>query len=313
MDKQIENFIETEYKKHSKVHHKGPWNGRQIRNAVQIATCLAFFEKQSQDEENNLPAVLTSDHFRTVADTTAEFDRYLKKARRADEAKMAHMQGDRYDEYESDHTHEPVQYEGFTSSREPSMINSGRKVRPSAESQGTGRGSARSMRAGTRQSRPQQPAASNARYTSYGQDFGGYHNSSERKAADYRTEDMDDDEDDHDTSLRTPAPGRGSWRGGSGELSQTGYRSSTHASHGADANDTADMDHLDEDNHQEWDENPELQQGSQKAKSPNFGKERRNLWGSGDSRPASDGRARNYGADDTPSRAQRRGADAGPM
>jgi len=313
MDKQIESFIESEYKKHAKVHNKGPWNGRQIRNAVQIATCLAFFEKQSQGEGNNLPAVLRSDHFRTVAETTAEFDRYLKKARIVDEAKMAHMRGDRYDYDKNDHPYEPVQYEGFTSGRDPSVINLERKVRPLAEPRSTGRGNARSMRANMHQIRPQQPAPSNARYTSYGQDVGGHYNSSERKTTDYRfqesfdephIEGMDNNEDGHDTSLKTPATGRGSGRGSSGELSQTGHRSSTNAQYGADINNTADLDnpYLEEDYHQDWNKNLELQQDSHKSRPPNFGKERRNIWEYGNMRPASDGRARDYGADDTPSK-----------
>ncbi|KAK5653751.1 hypothetical protein OQA88_7907 [Cercophora sp. LCS_1] len=113
MDEEITDFIQREYSLCHKKHKRGPWNGRQIRNAVQIASCLAFYEAQSKGKNKNVRAVLTAKHFETVADTTAEFDRYLKQARRADEAKLAHMQGDRYDRFDEDQSHvsEPFDYE----------------------------------------------------------------------------------------------------------------------------------------------------------------------------------------------------------
>lgn len=50
-----------------------------------------------------------------------EFDGYMTKARRADESKMAHMVGDRYDGYgENEGSREPMGYEDFAS--EPSFI-----------------------------------------------------------------------------------------------------------------------------------------------------------------------------------------------
>lgn len=49
--------------------------------------------------------------------STTEFDMYMTKAQRADNSKMAHMAGDRFDSYREDvESHEPVEYEGFAES-----------------------------------------------------------------------------------------------------------------------------------------------------------------------------------------------------
>lgn len=45
----------------------------------------------------------------------AEFNMYMTKAQRADNSKMAHMAGDRFDGYGEDvESHGPVEYEGFS-------------------------------------------------------------------------------------------------------------------------------------------------------------------------------------------------------
>ncbi|KAK1148084.1 hypothetical protein N8T08_010720 [Aspergillus melleus] len=107
MDREIIDFIKDEYQKHYQIHRRGPWNGRQIRNAVQIASCIAFHDQKGG--RKNLPAVLTREHFKTVHETMTEFDGYMAKAQRVDQAKMAHMEGVRYDRYgEDDGDQEPV-------------------------------------------------------------------------------------------------------------------------------------------------------------------------------------------------------------
>lgn len=113
-DDDIKKFVEGEFHRFYKKHKRGPWNGRQIRNAVQIASGLALYEAQ-RSRRNNVRAVLTSTHFKTVFETTAEFDRYLKQARRADESKLAHMQGDRFDPFDHQNhdghdSHEPAEF-----------------------------------------------------------------------------------------------------------------------------------------------------------------------------------------------------------
>lgn len=123
-DREIEDFITSEFNRCHEKHNRGPWNGRQIRNAVQIASCLAFYEVQSKPQSKNVRAVLTATHFKTVAETTAEFDRYLREARRGDEAKLAHMQGDRFDGFDDQnhddhHSHAPVEFEPMFPTRSP--------------------------------------------------------------------------------------------------------------------------------------------------------------------------------------------------
>ncbi|KXX79003.1 Fidgetin-like protein 1 [Madurella mycetomatis] len=123
-DKEIEEFVTSEFNRCYEKHNRGPWNGRQIRNAVQIASCLAFYEVQSKPQSKNVRAVLTATHFKTVAETTAEFDRYLREARRGDEAKLAHMHGDRFDGFDDqdhdDHdSHAPVEFEPMFPTRSP--------------------------------------------------------------------------------------------------------------------------------------------------------------------------------------------------
>lgn len=115
MDSQIIQYVQREYHEYHRTHRRGPWNGRQIRNAVQIAACLALFEHK--DGPKNLPAVLTAEHFRTVHATMTEFDTYMTKAQRADYSKMAHMAGDRFDSYGDNlESHQPVEYQGFADS-----------------------------------------------------------------------------------------------------------------------------------------------------------------------------------------------------
>ncbi|KAJ5646910.1 hypothetical protein N7490_003282 [Penicillium lividum] len=114
MEDEIIDFMKQEYKKYSQIHRHGPWNGRQIRNAVQIAACIALFDKK--DGPKNLPSVLTAQHFRTVHQTMTEFDQYMTKTQIVDDSAMARMAGDRVDDYEADdaaNNHEPVAYQGF--------------------------------------------------------------------------------------------------------------------------------------------------------------------------------------------------------
>ncbi|KAE8351570.1 hypothetical protein BDV28DRAFT_158618 [Aspergillus coremiiformis] len=116
MDGEIIEFIKAEYHEHHKTHQRGPWNGREIRNAVQIATSIAFHDHSLEQNPNskNLPAVLTSKHFKIVHETMIEFDHYMTKTQRADESKMAQMEGVRYDGYGQDSGYlELTEYEGF--------------------------------------------------------------------------------------------------------------------------------------------------------------------------------------------------------
>ncbi|KAF4628427.1 hypothetical protein G7Y89_g9723 [Cudoniella acicularis] len=301
MDNQIENFVKNEFRKHAKAHKKGPWNGRQIRNAVQIATCLAFFENQSSG--NSLPAVLTAEHFRTVAETTAEFDRYLKKTRRADESKIAHMQGDRYDEAEN--VDEAVQYHGFTGRKDLGPNTLGRKFKQSTESQESTAGAARALRTSVRSVK--------ALPSEDEEDQSDYYNSSGRNTREYPSniddaESVEDyDEDEHEMSLNGPSAGRSSERGDSARKSM--YRSGMQVQRGGQADNTFDMEHpYQEDEHfQDWNENEEMMVQDSRHGSGNLPKLSRGRgysWDSKNSTPLSRGRSKLYGKNTTPSRAQ---------
>ncbi|KAL4765025.1 uncharacterized protein BDW70DRAFT_169440 [Aspergillus foveolatus] len=95
MDSEIREFVLQQFDEHYKLHERGPWNGRQIRNAVHIAMCLAFFENGRKGRR--APAILTAEHFRKVHETITEFEEYLRAARTVDDETLAQMEGLRYD------------------------------------------------------------------------------------------------------------------------------------------------------------------------------------------------------------------------
>ncbi|KAF4827775.1 putative cell division cycle ATPase [Colletotrichum tropicale] len=103
-DKKIIEYVSKEYKDYSARTKKdrGPWNGRQIRNAVQIAAGLALYEKQTgsgdNDDEDD-PPYLTAEHFRSVADMTYEFEDYLSLAGKGDAQVQARRRRDRADQF----------------------------------------------------------------------------------------------------------------------------------------------------------------------------------------------------------------------
>ncbi|KAF6818908.1 AAA family ATPase [Colletotrichum sojae] len=111
-DDAIINFVTSEYERYSKETGKrrGPWNGRQIRNAVQIAAGLALYEHESLMKGNNaLPAPLNAQQFQAVAATTSEFEKYLKLTKSADEDYLAHHRSER-----AAHDDEPhEEYQGY--------------------------------------------------------------------------------------------------------------------------------------------------------------------------------------------------------
>ncbi|CAI0646891.1 unnamed protein product [Colletotrichum noveboracense] len=114
-DKGIIKFVRTQYEEYSEStgRNRGPWNGRQIRNAVQIAAGLALYDKQieiEEDGEDNTPATLRAKHFEAVAGTTAEFEEYLKIVKIGDEEDQARRRQERADHwrareiYDEDHS-----------------------------------------------------------------------------------------------------------------------------------------------------------------------------------------------------------------
>lgn len=83
VDDDIVDFAMDQFRTHeaeqSNDHEPigGFWNGRQIRNAFQTAIALASFDEKGKFIT---PLHLTSKHFDRVAETTRQFDEYMRKA-----------------------------------------------------------------------------------------------------------------------------------------------------------------------------------------------------------------------------------------
>ena len=96
-------FASRHFDKHTKG--AGRWNGRQIRNAFQIATSLAFYdmrkswlERRRTNPDAKLdPPVLSHVQFIKVAQATLKFENYMNEARGGDDedlARIAHTRAD---------------------------------------------------------------------------------------------------------------------------------------------------------------------------------------------------------------------------
>lgn len=95
---------------------KRQWNGRQIRNAFQIASALAEYEaydSQKAAEKAGFSAPLQPhlkvEHFRVVARASTEFDEYLYKTRGVSYSRAALQGSFRNDEYTSSNS-TPIYY-----------------------------------------------------------------------------------------------------------------------------------------------------------------------------------------------------------
>ena len=84
----ILEFAETKFR-----HHKGKfrWNGRQIRNGVQVAASLAHFDAR----KNNTRPRLTVEHFRMIHTVTEDFDLFMQEAVGKTEGEGAFDRGER--------------------------------------------------------------------------------------------------------------------------------------------------------------------------------------------------------------------------
>ncbi|KAH8602958.1 hypothetical protein B0O99DRAFT_679939 [Bisporella sp. PMI_857] len=75
-----------------------PWNGREIRNALQSAVALASFEAEEDAEsggEQSSKIWIREDHFQTVVDRRKDFVAYRKSIRNQDEDLRAFVEGSR--------------------------------------------------------------------------------------------------------------------------------------------------------------------------------------------------------------------------
>lgn len=127
-EKEIERFIREEYQRYAQANNKdrGPWNGRQIRNAVQIAACLALYEKESEKDDDDLPAILTAQHFRSVAETMSEFESFMKEVKVGDDTFLAKQRQERSDDFRDDgHGQEEEENPRYVGSRHHSDATAG--------------------------------------------------------------------------------------------------------------------------------------------------------------------------------------------
>lgn len=105
-EEEILDFALSHWQQHQ--YGKGRWNGRQIRNAFQIAAALARFEmrtvakKREMEKIPNAPAEalqgeLKARHFKAVAETSNHFEMYMNETMGKTDAEIALEQGNRAD------------------------------------------------------------------------------------------------------------------------------------------------------------------------------------------------------------------------
>jgi hypothetical protein len=71
------------------------WNGRQIRNAIQIASSLAHFDAR----KDNIQPRLTTEHFKMIHVVTEDFDQFMQETVGKTDGEMAFERGDRSDHW----------------------------------------------------------------------------------------------------------------------------------------------------------------------------------------------------------------------
>ena len=74
------------------------WNGRQIRNAIQIASSLAQFDAR----KDNIQPRLTVEHFKMIHLVTEDFDQFMQETVGKTDGEMAFERGDRADHWSPD-------------------------------------------------------------------------------------------------------------------------------------------------------------------------------------------------------------------
>ncbi|CAK7206147.1 hypothetical protein SEUCBS139899_008932 [Sporothrix eucalyptigena] len=99
---------------HFKKNKYGRWNGRQIRNAFQIASSLAFYDRrQAWIQQKTVDktakegaAVLSYEQFKKVEDATLRFEQYMTEARGTDDPTLARLDRTRADDFTTDEQEE---------------------------------------------------------------------------------------------------------------------------------------------------------------------------------------------------------------
>ncbi|KAI1845530.1 hypothetical protein JX266_008388 [Neoarthrinium moseri] len=95
-------FAVDHWDRHAINDGQGRWNGRQIRNAVQIAASLAWYERKVDKTPGTeeLPPILDDTHFATVENTMSLFEGYMAKTKGGTDTFISHQRAERYDKFE---------------------------------------------------------------------------------------------------------------------------------------------------------------------------------------------------------------------
>ncbi|KAK8111683.1 uncharacterized protein PG998_008140 [Apiospora kogelbergensis] len=94
-------FSTEHWDRHEKNDGEGRWNGRQIRNAVQIAASLAWYDRKTSTDPGaeELPPILDERHFQTVEKTMTLFEGYMTKTRGGTDTFISQQRSERYDRF----------------------------------------------------------------------------------------------------------------------------------------------------------------------------------------------------------------------
>jgi hypothetical protein len=98
LTQEIMEFAKKHYENHT--DETGRWNGRQIRNAFQIASSLAHYDTT---REHGMQPQLRKSHFETVALAVTSFDNFRKLTAGKSDSAMAYTRNERYDSYSPEH------------------------------------------------------------------------------------------------------------------------------------------------------------------------------------------------------------------
>ena len=90
----ILQYAESHFEYHKRKNTR--WNGRQIHNAFQTAAALAEYEAMENNEDR---AKLEVAHFKTVADASHQFDRYIAETIGGNDAERALNDRERADNF----------------------------------------------------------------------------------------------------------------------------------------------------------------------------------------------------------------------
>jgi len=92
----ILNFAEDMFEDQVRKDSRGTrWNGRQIRNAFQVASSLAHYEAR----QGGKPPKLTKKHFKTIHHVTEDFDQFMIETIGKTDSEMAKDKAERADDF----------------------------------------------------------------------------------------------------------------------------------------------------------------------------------------------------------------------